>query len=172
MKKRFHNEIDDQETFRWQKIKTETENLIKVNEIEEHKIRIESIKDTTKIETKEPRVEIRNKLNKIEKKTVIKELRIEIKLNELANNSDIRLIKWSTKSILNIAEYIKNGKIKPIDSIFKNKCTVYCLELPFGIISFCRYVGIETMNIISSDVEMHKVLGNNPSSLFCWCLNN
>ena len=63
-------------------------------------------------------------------------------------------------------------KIKPIDSIFKNECTVYCLELPFEIISFCRYVGIETMNIISSDVEMHKVLGSNPSNLFCWCLNN
>ena len=94
MKKKFHNEIDDQETFRWQKIKTETEKLIKVNEIEEHKIRIESIKDTTKIETKELRIERRNKLNKIGKiKTVIKELRIEIKLNELANNSDIRLIK-------------------------------------------------------------------------------
>ena len=29
-----------------------------------------------------------------------------------------------------------------------------CSELPFGIIPFCSYVNIETMNIISSDVEI------------------
>ena len=63
-------------------------------------------------------------------------------------------------------------KIKSIDSIFKNKPMVYCLELPFGIISFYRYISIETMNIIPFDVEMHKILGNNPSNIFCWCLNN
>ena len=32
-----------------------------------------------------------------------------------------------------------------------------CSELPFGIIPFCSYVNIETMNIISSDVE---IIGN------------
>ena len=43
-------------------------------------------------------------------KTVIKELWIEIKFNELANNLDIRLINGSKKSILNIVEYITDEK--------------------------------------------------------------
>ena len=68
----------------------------------------------------------------------------------------------------------KNLKIKPIDSSFKNKLVAYCLELPFGIISFSSYVNIETINIISSDtdVEMNKVLTNSPNNLFYFCLNN
>ena len=74
---------------------------------------------------------------------MIKELRIEIKFNELVNNSGIRFIKGSKKSIVNTAEYIsneKNLKIKPIDSSFNNKRIAYCLELPFGIISFSSYL--------------------------------
>ena len=41
----------------------ETKNLKKVNRIEEHKIRIESIKDATKKETEKIRIERINKLN-------------------------------------------------------------------------------------------------------------
>ena len=55
-------------------------------------------------------------------------------------------------------EYIYNGenlKIKPTDSNLKNKCIAYCLELPFGILSFSCYVNIEAMNIISFDVEIN-----------------
>ena len=40
----------------------------------------------------------------------------------------MRLLKGTKNSILNIAEYISNGKnlkIKPIDSSFKNKCITY-----------------------------------------------
>ena len=84
----------------------------------------------------------------------MKELRIEIKFNELTNNLDIRLLKGTKNFILNIAEYISNGKnlkIKPIDSSFKNKRIAYCLESSFGIISSSSYVNIETMNIL---VEM------------------
>ena len=47
----------------------------------------------------------------------------------------------------------------------------YCFELPFGI-SFSSYVNIESMNITSFDVEMNKVLANNPSNLFYCYLNN
>ena len=95
-------------------------------------------------------------------KIVLKELRIEIKINELANNLDIRLLKelCFENSILNIAEYISNGKnlkIEPLDSSFKTKRIAYCLE---------------KTNINSSDAEMDKVLGNNPSNLFYCCLNN
>ena len=89
--------------------------------------KIELIKDTTKRDTEEIRIERINKLNKIEKtKTVIKELKIGIKFNKLANNLDIRLQKGSKKSILNIVEYVsnaKNLKIKPIDSNLKKKET-------------------------------------------------
>ena len=62
--------------------------------------------------------------------------------------------------------------MKSFDSSFKNKRITYCLELTFGIISSYSYVSIETINIISSDVEMKKVLTNNPSNLFYYCLNN
>ena len=34
----------------------------------------------------------------------------------------------------------------------------YCFELPFGIILFSSYVNTETVGIISSDVEVNKVL--------------
>ena len=50
-----------------------------------------------------------NKLNRIEKiKTVIKELMIEIKFNELGNNLDIRLLKLysSAKTIFLILQNI------------------------------------------------------------------
>ena len=50
-----------------------------------------------------------NKLNKIEKiKTVIKELMIEIKFNELGNNLDIRLLKLysSAKTLFLILQNI------------------------------------------------------------------
>ena len=66
----------------------------------------------------------------------------------------------------------KNLKIKPIDSSFKNKLIAYCLELLFRIISSSIYVNVEIVNIISSDVEMNKVLANNLSNLFYCCLNN
>ena len=168
MKKRFWNEIDEQETLERLKIEIETQKLKKVNKIEGKK----SIKDTTKRETEVVRRENR-KTEKI--KTAMKELRMEIKFNELASNLDIRLFKRSNKSILNIVEYVskgKNLKTKLIDSSFKNKHTTYCLELPFRIISFSSYANIETMNTISSDVKINEFLANNPSNLFYCCLNN
>ena len=105
----------------------------------------------------------------------MKELRIEIKFNELASHLDIRLLKRSNKSILNIVEHVskgKNLKIKLIDSSFKNKHITYCLELPFRIISSSSYANIETMNTVPSDVKINEFLANNPSNLFYCCLNN
>ena len=49
----------------------------------------------------------------------------------------------------------KNLKIKPNDSNFNNKQIAYCPDLPFRIISFNSFVNIETMNIISSDVDVN-----------------
>ena len=84
-------------------------------------------------------------------------------------------MKRSIKSIVNISEYITNGKslkIKTICSGFKNNRITYCVELSFGIISSSRYINIQTLNIISSDVEMNKISANNSNSLFHCCLNN
>ena len=82
------------------------------------------IKDTPKTDTEELKIEKINKFNKIVKiKTVIKEIRIETNINELANSLDI-LIKETKKFILNIVEYItnrKNLKIKPVDSSLKKQ---------------------------------------------------
>ena len=44
------------------------------------------------------------------------------------------------------------------DSGLKNKPIAHCPELPFGITFSSRYVNIETMNIISSDVKINKFL--------------
>ena len=83
------------------------------------------IKDTPKTDTEELKIEKINKFNKIVKiKTVIKEIRIETNINELANSLDIILIKETKKFILNIVEYItnrKNLKIKPVDSSLKKQ---------------------------------------------------
>ena len=85
------------------------------------------------------------------------------------------MIKGTKNSILNIVEYIKNGtnlKIKLVYLSLKNKGIAYCFELTFGMIFFSSYVYIETMNVISSDVEMNKRLANNPINLFYCCLKN
>ena len=86
---------------------------------------MELIRDTPKTDTEELKIEKINKFNKIVKiKTVIKEIRIETNINELANSLDIILIKETKKFILNIVEYItnrKNLKIKPVDSSLKKQ---------------------------------------------------
>ena len=88
----------------------------------------------------------------------IEKLKIEGKFNELVNHLSIKLIKGSKKTIFSIAESInnrKNLKMEPIESRLKDKCIAYYDELPFGILSSC-YINIETMNIISSDIEINE----------------
>ena len=58
-KKRFSNEIDEQETLERQDIKT--------RKIDEHKIRTEPIKDTTNREIEELRIERINEINQNKK---------------------------------------------------------------------------------------------------------
>ena len=77
-------------------------------------------------------------------------------------------MKGSKTSILSTAEYISGGK----NLKTKSEGIAYCLELPFGTIASSGYVNIETMNIISSDIEMNHVLTNNPINLFYCCLSN
>ena len=54
-------------------------------------------------------------------------------------------IKGAAKHILYMTEYISNGKNPKIK-----------LDLPFGIISFNSFFNTETMNVISSDVEVNE----------------
>ena len=64
MKKRFWNETDEQETLKRQLMKIETDKINKVYKVQEHQIRIELIKETTKVEDLE--IERVDKLNEIE----------------------------------------------------------------------------------------------------------
>ena len=83
------------------------------------------MKDTPKTDIEELKIEKINKFNKLTKiKTVIKEIRIEININELANSLDIILIKGIKNFFLKTVEYItnrKNLKIKPVDSSLKKQ---------------------------------------------------
>ena len=85
--------------------------------------------------------------------------KIEMKFNKWSNDLNIELIEETNGTISYTKDYINNGenlKIKPIDSNLKNKYIAYCLELLFGILSFSRYVNIEAINIISSDIEINE----------------
>ena len=89
--------------------------------------------------------------------------RLKIKRNikriyELANDSNIELAVESKKDILqnfvSIAKSISNKKkknlrIKSLDSSLKNTSIAYCPELPLKTFSWCSYLNIKTMNIIS-----------------------
>ena len=97
-----------------------------------------------------------NLIHRLSGKPTIELIHRLIKFNEFASNLTIKLIKWPKNCILHTAECISNGKnlkIKPVDLSLEDKFITYCFELPCGIVSHSSYVNIETMNIISSDVE-------------------
>ena len=83
----------------------------------------------------------------------------KVKFNKLSNDLNIKLIKEDRNFILNIKKYINNGKAlnkKPINLRIKNKQIAFCSNSPFGTLSFLSYVDIESMNIISSDIDINK----------------
>ena len=97
--------------------------------------------------------EIEIAIKKLEKPGIITQIIKELRIKILAKLLNIELIKESKEFILNAAttiSYRKNIKVEPINATIKNKMIYYCDELPFGIISFNRYINIETMNNISS----------------------
>ena len=47
----------------------------------------------------------------------------------------------------------KNFKTKSIDLSNKNKCMAYCTELPYGILSYSRYIDLEKMKVVFSVVK-------------------
>ena len=86
------------------------------------------------------------------------------KFNKLSNDLNIKLRKGNKNFILYVKHDINNGEIlrkKPINLSIKNKQTAFCSNLSIGMLSFSSYVDIESMNIISSDVDIneHKLLG-------------
>ena len=81
------------------------------------------------------------------------------KFIKLSNDLKIKLIKSNKKFIRYTKSRINNGENlnkNPIDLSIKNKQMVFCSDLPFGITSFSSYVDIESLNIISSDVDMNE----------------
>ena len=81
------------------------------------------------------------------------------KLNKLSNDLNIKLIKGNRNFILYMKNYINNGenlRKKSIDLSIKSKQITFCSNLPFGILSLSSYVDIESMNIISSNVDMNE----------------
>ena len=83
---------------------------------------------------------------------------------------NIKLIKGNRNFILYTNNYINNGKNlneKPIDLSIKNQKIAFCSNLPFGMLSFSNYVDIESMNTISSDVDMneYRLLGTKPKQV-------
>ena len=80
----------------------------------------------------------------------------EMKFKKLSNNMNIKLVNGLGLHISLIKKNTDNGKnlkIKPVDSSIQNKEIACCSELPFGILSFNSYLDIESMSIISSNVE-------------------
>ena len=80
-----------------------------------------------------------------------------IMFNECANKLNIKLIIWPKNIVFNIVESIskgKNLKIRHIHLDLDGKSMKYNAELSFGILSMSDYINIDTMNIISSDVEI------------------
>ena len=74
-------------------------------------------------------------------------------METISEHLNIVLIKVSKKSILSTVITIsdrKNIKEEAINLTLENKAMCYCDKLPFEIISFNRYINIETVNIISS----------------------
>ena len=79
--------------------------------------------------------------------------------NKFSNDLNIKLIKGNRNFILYMKNYINNGenlKKKPIDLSIKNKQIAFCSNLPFGVLSLSSNVDIESINIISSNVDMNE----------------
>ena len=84
MKRRFWDEIDEQETLK-REIKIETEKLKNINKINAYEIKAQEIKDEAKRKREGLRIERINKLQKIEGiKTDVTELRIRMKFNRIS----------------------------------------------------------------------------------------
>ena len=92
------------------------------------------------------------------------------KYNKLSNDVNIKLIKGNRNVIIYTNNYINNGKNlneKPLDLSIKNTKIAFYSNLPFGMLSFSNYVDIESMNTISSDVDMneYRLLGTKPKQV-------
>ena len=77
--------------------------------------------------------------------------------NEFADKLNIRLVLWLKNLVFSFLKNIftgKKNKIRPMDTDLKGKSIAYSPLLPFALLSMSEFINIDTMNIISSDVEI------------------
>ena len=66
----------------------------------------------------------------------------------------------------------KNLKTKPVGSINKNKCMANCGEVPFGILSYYRYIDLEKKKTVSCKIEKDEYrLSGTKSKKNSYCFN-
>ena len=72
-----------------------------------------------------------------------------------------KLIKGDIQYMVGYINKDKKLKTKPVGSSNKNKCMAYCGELLFGILSYCKYIDLEKMKIVSGKIEKeeYRLLG-------------
>ena len=64
---------------------------------------------------------------------------------------------WPKNLVCNFLKNICTGKIfkiRPVDTYLEGKIMAYSPLLPFALLSMSEFINIDTMNIISSDVEI------------------
>ena len=79
-----------------------------------------------------------------------------IMFNEFADELSIRLVLWPKNLVFIFLKSICKGKkikIRPIDTDLEGKRIVLNPLLPFVLVSKSEFINIDTINIISSDVE-------------------
>ena len=77
--------------------------------------------------------------------------------NEFADKLNIKLVLWHKNLVFSFLKNICTGKktkIRPIDTDLEGKSMAYGPLLPFALLSMSEFINIDTMNIISSDVEV------------------
>ena len=77
--------------------------------------------------------------------------------NEFADKLNIRFVLWLKNLVFSFLEGICTGKkikIRPIDKDLEDKSIAHSPLLPFALLSMSEFSNIDTMNIISSVVEI------------------
>ena len=77
--------------------------------------------------------------------------------NEFADKLNIRLVLWPKNLVFNFFKNIctrKKIKIRSIDTDIEGKSVAFSPLLLFALLPMSEFINNDTMNIISSDVEI------------------
>ena len=80
-----------------------------------------------------------------------------IMFNEFRDKLNVRLALWPKNLVFSFLKNICTGKkikMRPIDTDLEGKSMSYSPLLPFALFSMSEFINIDTMNIISSNVEI------------------